>query len=50
MIKFSQTHFEEQYMNNTHESSDTAVSIFGQAQGTNDFPVLKAFQEYIDAE
>ena len=37
-------------MSDTNETSGTAVSIFGQAQGTNDFPVLKAFQEYIDAE
>ena len=34
----------------TDTGSGTAVSIFGQAQGMNDFPVLKAFQEYIDAE
>ena len=27
-----------------------AVSIFGSTGNTNDFPVLKAFQEYIDAE
>ena len=27
-----------------------AVSLFGQSGGVNDFPVLKAFQEYIDAE
>ena len=27
-----------------------AVSLFGQSGGMNDFPVLKAFQEYIDAE
>ena len=27
-----------------------AVSIFGQGGSPNDFPVLKAFQEYIDAE
>ena len=27
-----------------------AVSLFGQGGGPNDFPVLKAFQEYIDAE
>ena len=27
-----------------------AVSIFGQGGSANDFPVLKAFQEYIDAE
>ncbi len=36
--------------NNSQGTPDTAVSIFGQANGTNDFPVLKAFQEYIDAE
>lgn len=28
----------------------SAVSLFGQGGGVNDFPVLKAFQEYIDAE
>lgn len=27
-----------------------ALSLFGQAANANDFPVLKAFQEYIDAE
>ena len=27
-----------------------AISLFGQATNANDFPVLKAFQEYIDAE
>ena len=27
-----------------------AISLFGQAANANDFPVLKAFQEYIDAE
>ena len=27
-----------------------AVSLFGSSGGVNDFPVLKAFQEYIDAE
>lgn len=27
-----------------------AVSLFNQGGGVNDFPVLKAFQEYIDAE
>ena len=34
------------------EASQTtnAVSLFGQGGGPNDFPVLKAFQEYIDAE
>ena len=35
-----------------HETSSTAnaVSLFGQSGGVNDFPGLKAFQEYIDAE
>lgn len=35
-----------------HETSSaaSAVSLFGQSGGVNDFPVLKAFQEYIDAE
>ena len=35
-----------------HETASTAnaVSLFGQSGGVNDFPVLKAFQEYIDAE
>ena len=34
------------------ESTPTtnAVSLFGQGGGPNDFPVLKAFQQYIDAE
>ena len=27
-----------------------AISLFGQSANANDFPVLKAFQEYIDAE
>lgn len=35
--------------NGTDQTSN-AISIFGQAGGANDFPVLKAFQEYIDAE
>ena len=36
----------------TEEATPTtnAVSIFGQGGSPNDFPVLKAFQEYIDAE
>ena len=36
----------------TEEATPTtnAVSIFGQGGSANDFPVLKAFQEYIDAE
>ena len=36
---------------NDSVSSTTAVSLFGEGgAGANDFPVLKAFQEYIDAE
>ena len=31
-------------------SDGTAVSLFGQGAADNDFPVLKAFQQYIDAE
>ena len=31
-------------------ANPNAVSLFGQAANANDFPVLKAFQEYIDAE
>lgn len=31
-------------------ASPNAISLFGQAANANDFPVLKAFQEYIDAE
>ena len=31
-------------------NATNAVSIFGSAGNANDFPVLKAFQEYIDAE
>ena len=30
--------------------AQNAVSLYGQGGVTNDFPVLKAFQEYIDAE
>lgn len=30
--------------------SPTAVSIYGQGNGLDDFPVLKAFQQYVDAE
>lgn len=40
-------------MNDADAMSDqnaTAVSLFGRAGSTSDFPVLKAFQEYIDAE
>ncbi len=33
-----------------HANRATALSLFDQAGGANDFPVLKAFQEYIDAE
>lgn len=32
------------------EIPQRAVSIFGQNEGMDDFPVLKAFQQYIDAE
>lgn len=35
---------------NSQSSRATAVSVFEQSNGMNDFPVLKAFQEYIDAE
>ena len=31
-------------------ANPNALSLFGQAANANDFPVLKAFQEYIDAE
>ncbi len=31
-------------------SDSNAISLFGQSANMNDFPVLKAFQEYIDAE
>jgi hypothetical protein len=31
-------------------ASDNAVSVFGASNDVNDFPVLKAFQQYIDAE
>ncbi len=32
------------------EAQTSAVSIFDQGNTANDFPVLKAFQEYVDAE
>jgi Skp family chaperone for outer membrane proteins len=32
------------------ETSGNAVSVFGASNDVNDFPVLKAFQQYIDAE
>ena len=35
---------------NPGENPTTAMSLFGSAQHGGDFPVLKAFQEYIDAE
>lgn len=35
---------------NPGENPTTAMSLFGSAQNGGDFPVLKAFQEYIDAE
>lgn len=42
----------ESDINPTEDASHAAnaVSVFGSAGNTNDFPVLKAFQEYIDAE
>lgn len=52
MIKY-EPNFMESNMDIDNAGSDgaaSAVSIFGQGQGANDFPVLKAFQEYIDAE
>jgi len=36
--------------NFTGEIPQNAVSIYGQNDGVDDFPVLKAFQQYIDAE
>ena len=32
------------------DAATNAVSIFGQAGASDEFPVLKAFQQYIDAE
>lgn len=32
------------------EISQNALSVYGQDSGADDFPVLKAFQQYIDAE
>ncbi len=39
-------------MNNNTTLNDgiNAVSVYGQTDGMDDFPVLKAFQQYIDAE
>lgn len=38
-------------MNNVNpEIPETAVSVYGQDNGLDDFPVLKAFQQYVDAE
>jgi len=34
----------------TGEIPQRAVSLYGQSDGMDDFPVLKAFQQYIDAE
>ena len=36
--------------NTTLNDGINAVSVYGQADGMDDFPVLKAFQQYIDAE
>lgn len=44
---------EDMDMNDEHvanEMSQRAVSLYGQNEGVDDFPVLKAFQQYIDAE
>jgi len=40
-------------MNDEHVANEIpqrAVSLYGQNEGVDDFPVLKAFQQYIDAE
>ena len=38
-------------MNNVNpEIPETAISVYGQDGGLDDFPVLKAFQQYVDAE
>ena len=34
---------------NENPAASNAISIYGQ-EGLDDFPVLKAFQQYIDAE
>jgi len=36
--------------NGSSEIPQRAVSLYGQNDGVDDFPVLKAFQQYIDAE
>jgi len=36
--------------NLSDEIPQRAVSLYGQSDGADDFPVLKAFQQYIDAE
>ena len=33
-----------------HDAETTAVRIYGHSDSTTEFPVLKAFQEYLDAE
>lgn len=37
-------------MTNDESSNSTAVRIYGESEATEEFPVLKAFQQYIDAE
>ena len=37
-------------MNETIENNPNAVSIYGSESPMDEFPILKAFQEYIDAE
>lgn len=40
----------DEELHNDSGQPTNAVSLFAQGGATNDFPVLKAFQEYIDAE
>ena len=37
-------------INPNEQSTDNALSVYGQSDALDDFPVLKAFQQYIDAE
>lgn len=40
----------EEFNDEMHGTSQRAVSIYGHDDSVEDFPVLKAFQQYIDAE
>lgn len=40
----------DEELHNDSGQPTNAVSLFAQSGATNDFPVLKAFQEYVDAE